>query len=544
MFKYVNNRTSFKRIVLTMTASVFFVKFLSVFPVSAQTTQTITPSIIPLSSSELVNPMGGYYKWRGVETVPLPEPSHDVYERYYWRDPDNSANSLEISQGVYNFSKIDAAIAAAEARASKFAFRVRSMLSTSSGKRYIPDYLSSCGWNYNGTFIPDWNASCYLNNARNLLNALGARYNNDPRVAWIDIGMYGNYGEWAFAESIYSSAPTGITAATDTSLGAIVDMHLNAFPKVRKVMFAKTRSAPVIRALSSSDQVGWRVDCLGQDGYFDFSTNPKYTSAWPYMENRWKTAPVIVEFCASNVESTYTTAINQVKQFHIATVGNGNFGTWSSKTSTQQANLILLGKTAGYRFQIKQLTIPSQISVNLPFSISTSWENIGVSPHYEKTTVLFQLFNTSTASYVWEYASTLDLQKLLPTGSTPFVVRDTFTLPSSVVPGTYQLRIVATDPVKYRKPLKLAISGMQTDGSYVLGSINVLSGQISSPTHTPTTTLLRADANGDGKVDELDYSIWKTNYDTNSSGATKGDFDSNNRVDGIDYLIWLNDFDK
>ncbi len=66
------------------------------------------------------------------------------------------------------------------------------------------------------------------------------------------------------------------------------------------------------------------------------------------------------------------------------------------------------------------------------------------------------------------------------------------------------------------------------------------------PTSTPTATpkpVIPGDANGDSKVDGLDYVIWLINYNTNTSaGSSKGDFDKNGRVDGLDYVIWLNSY--
>ncbi|OGG02225.1 hypothetical protein A2W14_02530 [Candidatus Gottesmanbacteria bacterium RBG_16_37_8] len=53
------------------------------------------------------------------------------------------------------------------------------------------------------------------------------------------------------------------------------------------------------------------------------------------------------------------------------------------------------------------------------------------------------------------------------------------------------------------------------------------------------------DANGDGKVDGLDYVIWLNNYNkTVTNGAASGDFDINGKVDGLDYVIWLNNYHK
>lgn len=50
------------------------------------------------------------------------------------------------------------------------------------------------------------------------------------------------------------------------------------------------------------------------------------------------------------------------------------------------------------------------------------------------------------------------------------------------------------------------------------------------------------DANGDGKVDETDYSIWLSHYGQAISGIANGDFNMDNKVDGIDYAIWLKNY--
>jgi hypothetical protein len=308
---------------------------------------TLQPTPISLEDPELVNPGRGFYRWRGVEIVPVPEPAYDEYDRFFWHDPENPEESIETYSGVYNFSRIDNALSAAASRGHKFAFRIRTMANKRSGKRYVPDYLADCGWNYRGTFIPDWNSACFLDNAARLMNALGARYNNDPRVAWMDIGLYGEWGEWALSEETYTAAPQGTSMATDESLTRIIDMQVNAFPNVRKVMMAKTRASAVIHALSRSDQIGWRVDCFARNGYFNFHSHPDHLPAWDLMQDRWKTAPVIVEFCTDNVSLSNSTPLKQVQEFHISLIGNGNIRSWERLNKLSQQNLTLWGKPPG-----------------------------------------------------------------------------------------------------------------------------------------------------------------------------------------------------
>jgi hypothetical protein len=423
------------------------------------------PSPIGRDQAEIVNPSRGYYRWRDQEIVPNGEPALDAYQRYSWID-------LEASRGNYDFSQIEADVAQAASRDQKFGLRIRAMKDASSGGIYLPAYLDDCGWYRNNTFIPDWNASCFLDNAENLLQALAQRYDNDPRISWIDIGLYGNWGEWALPVSIYDDAPPGIQPATNDSLFRIVDMHLNAFPTVRKVMMAKTNEYAVAHALSASDQVGWRVDCLGKPGYFDFDTNPNYDVSWPYMRDRWQTAPVITEFCSptsNGMDLSYQTAEEQVVEWHISMVGNGNTEDWADLSDEQQNNLQALGKKAGYRYQVNNVSIPSVLDQGQSFRITSGWQNLGVTPHYERVIVKFKLYQPNNGPDVWEGVSGIDLRMVLP--GHVYTQVDALQLPNDIPAGSYELYVKVVDPASIRRPLRLAMEGLEQNGSYYLKDV-------------------------------------------------------------------------
>jgi hypothetical protein len=68
--------------------------------------------------------------------------------------------------------------------------------------------------------------------------------------------------------------------------------------------------------------------------------------------------------------------------------------------------------------------------------------------------------------------SKLDLQGLLP-AKEPALVEDVFTLPTNVAAGKYEFRVKISDPTAYDEPLKLAMQGRNSDGSYTLGTVKV-----------------------------------------------------------------------
>ncbi|HBC72922.1 MAG: hypothetical protein UX91_C0011G0011 [Candidatus Amesbacteria bacterium GW2011_GWB1_47_19] len=65
-----------------------------------------------------------------------------------------------------------------------------------------------------------------------------------------------------------------------------------------------------------------------------------------------------------------------------------------------------------------------------------------------------------------------------------------------------------------------------------------------SPSPTSTPTAKTGDANGDNKVDGVDYMVWFNHYRQSVTGPVNGDFNSNGMVDGVDYMLWFNNYGK
>jgi len=81
---------------------------------------------------------------------------------------------------------------------------------------------------------------------------------------------------------------------------------------------------------------------------------------------------------------------------------------------------------------------------------------------------------------------------------------------------------------------------------YIQNLVAALSVSTSPSPTTPTPTVPSGkpgDANGDGKVDFIDYAIWRLHFgQTTTNGATDGDFNNSNFVDFVDYAIWRLNF--
>jgi hypothetical protein len=439
------------------------------------TTRAQSP-MIPLSDPEIPNPMRGSYRWYDRAPEPPGWPVLDSYVRYGWRD-------LEPRRDQYNFSAIDRALAQAQARGGKFGFRVMAANSVEGGSD-VPEYLMErmrLGFWFKhpdggSMYAPDWNDADFLERTRALLAALSRRYADDPRLGFVDIGSYGDFGEWHVYQWRYRPSPSGARPITPENAYALIDMYMDAFPNTRLVI-PTVHSEALNYAMSRSPRIGLRVDCLGEP---TLGGAAKAISASAAAGERWQTAPVISELCGPSPGDGYLENTDrQVEEFHVAMIGNGNFSSWERFSAREQAHLIRAYKRSGYRFVPEDVTFPSAVRAGSSFSVDAAWSNVGVTPAYNEWDVMFDARDPTTGNVVWQGRSELDLRTLLPTvdsasgKSVPLAVHDRFLLPSSVPPGEYDLGLTILDADEYYAPLALAIEGRDSSGRYHLGTMTV-----------------------------------------------------------------------
>lgn len=364
----------------------------------------------PNSTTGDLNPGRGYYQWRGMQVVPphRDTPAADSYQRFNW-------NQLQKDDGTYDFSAITALFDAHPRQ--RISFRIRSMVDYGKAAKpgddlpkFVPETIP--GWEadtivpHDGipdVFIPDWNSEAYLAGVESLFTALAAELAKpDPanpgatradRIGWIDVGMFGQYGEWYLRTQAsnsspdspwvdYGKAPQGITAPTDFADAEgnpkkrIVDAQLKAFPQSQWVMFFLYDQRYLLDYLFHHQTitelpVGWRFDGLGADQFLEKQwqlSNGKASAeklAWwdgiegrPGFKDRWKVAPVVCEYYGPTADPIE--ALRQVREFHIGQVGNGNFtsggGTdaehWFRVPEEDKTLWAQVGKEAGWRLKV------------------------------------------------------------------------------------------------------------------------------------------------------------------------------------------------
>ncbi|MCE3260953.1 MAG: hypothetical protein K0R43_32 [Pseudoduganella sp.] len=454
----------------------------------AALSQSRSYSALPVASDNTINPLRGYYRWQNQELVPQSAPAKDAYRRYYWKD-------LETAEGQYNFSAVLSDLAAAKSQGRKFAFRLRMMAGYDDNQLYAPAYIvnhasctAGCGfWSDTDaavpglTFIPDWNDPWLQQRSRALLSALASALGpENPDIAWIDVGMYGQYGEWALRSSAYGNAPAAITPATNASKREFAKLHFDAFPNQQHVMFIPYSNKDaltygLLEQTITSKPVGLRADCLSRHGYFDQWTNRP--AEWAAYANQWQKAPVVGEFCpfaSGDPLNNPATARQQAAAFHVSLIGNGNFQTslpdaqrWPSLTAAEQNDLLMLGRETGYRYAVSSSTVSLTAAGQL--TLTAMLRNDGNAPAYEAWKVNAELVNGAGA-VVWSGPTSVNL-KSLPGGGTSAAWQNSWALPA-LPAGDYSLRLVARDTsAAPRAPLKWAITERAADGTLAVATL-------------------------------------------------------------------------
>lgn len=473
--------------------------------------EVVTPpdgSPVPFSLSQLAvgdpdlnRPGAGAEQWHDRQDVNLGYSSADVYWRFA------ATRIAGTSKGTYNWSFFDKLFDDAKAKKQKVSFGIMTLypegktdvglVAFDGGYACYPLWLhlemqaeSVKDWRTGPTWTPNYNSQKYLTWLADLNKAINDHiyakgYQNMVNV--IDIRGYGAWGEWHSGytpNNVISDYPSG-TFPTTATLKAIVDAHINGFPNFQlNCMIAafdanylgNTKNPPEIAYYilthpgNNKGKIGWRRDQWGAlDDYLKayLENNTRSFNGVTFntlIMDRWKTAPITGEPPGWN-PNDYGDLERQVKLYHATSFGNGNYGGGSAPPGSGVTRVKAASKSAGYRLTATGGTFtPGETSI----SITTNWQNTGLSPTYEDWNITYELVNSS-GTVTTLGVSTFKLRLFLPTNA---VTAYTDVFPLSAPAGSYTLRIVVKDPGGYRAPLTLQLQGRNTDGSYNIKTFN------------------------------------------------------------------------
>ena len=307
-----------------------------------------------------------------------------MYQRFWWREL--------WEGGQLDLTPILEALAAAQAADQDFAFRV---MPEGSGEVDLPAWLMEAGVDgisRRGRFFPNYDDEVYLAAAESFIAELGAALNGHPRLAYVDVSLVGEAGEWHVGQA---GAQAGAQLPGLSSWQRILDAHLSAFPDTPLLMLVgdvEDGGEPLRYAVERG--MGWRADCLGDN-----------SRGWNHMDDYylqrleqagaqevWRTAPVHFETCGDFRTWSLAGAEPSCQLDYALGLHASGLNAKSKVPPDDFAQAISdFEDQAGYRLRLVSLELPAQSLSGASVPLHLVWHNGGVAPPYRDFRVAVRL---------------------------------------------------------------------------------------------------------------------------------------------------------
>lgn len=341
--------------------------------------------------------------------------------------------------------------------------------------QWLYDLIDGDGTWYDTTeigrgFSPNYSNPILIAEHERFLQEFGARYNNDPRVAFIQLGSVGHWGEW-------HTWPTG---SGEFPPEEVANQYMRHYVEnLDQKMLGIRRPF----AYATQNNFGYFNDRIGHtpttDQWLFWINNGMHYENWydgrSYPETAvpdfWQTSYSAGEFGSGNAllwlgDGEIEETLRQVKLSHTSWIGPCTPANVRND-APELANVQRLLKTIGYRFVIESVTHQDTVNGGEALAIQMVWNNKGVAPFYFPWPVEVGLARSNGDLALWSL-SDLDIRGLLPgEHGTSFELE----IPADFAPGSYSLVVAILDPDTGLPGVDLAIEGRRPDGRYKLSEI-------------------------------------------------------------------------
>ncbi|MCP3774146.1 DUF4832 domain-containing protein [Paenibacillus sp. MZ04-78.2] len=404
------------------------------------------------------------------------QPFRLAHANLTWRElePDKGKYAFDAIEKKFNFRLW-------KERGVKLVMRVVLDYPRDTSHMDIPDWLyeeigKSGEWydtDYGKGFSPDYTSPVLIENHERLIRALSERYNNDPLIAFVQLGSIGHWGEWHTRNDDELRIPFPKEPISDQYAGHYVRYFTN-----KHLMMRRPHEIALKNGMGLfNDAFGKRESTV--DGFLRWYTEG-YTS-WltgekePAMPDFWTKAPSGGEFASEKKymgDSSMEETLRQARLTHVSMMGP-NAPAREKPGGPLQSNIDRFLKTIGYRFVIAKASHEKEAKTGDRLNVTISLVNRGVAPFYFSWPFELSLAD-SNGEIVAKATSKADIRQWLP-GERQ--VSDKLPIPSGLKPGEYTVHAAILDPETGKPGIDFAIDGRRADGRYALGTVTVIPGK-------------------------------------------------------------------
>ena len=328
----------------------------------------------------------------------------------------------------------------------------------------LPAWLRSAGVKetayeaHGGGKSPDYDDPRVVAGMERLIEALGRRYDSNPRVAFVQLGLLGFWGEW----HTYPVERLKPSLATERR---VIEAYHKAFP--HKILMGRVARDD----LGRQPWVGFHDDMFPEDtdNGQDWSFLATIRSAG--RSDNWKTAAIGGEmepFAAKRwLGEGFPRTLDRLESAHFTWVGPYGPALERTTNPDYRTRAEALVRRMGYQYRLVEIRHPRSIGRERRGKVSIRAENEGVAPFYYPWKVELALLDDS-GKPIEVVPTDADPRKWLPG---PF--RIDADLPIRSPAGRYRLAIGIRDPWLDRPSVGFANQLDRKEGWTILSDVTV-----------------------------------------------------------------------
>jgi hypothetical protein len=375
-----------------------------------------------------------------------------------------SWKELEPVEGQFEFEKWEKEDwAHPQAKGKHVIFRV--YLDYPTKESGIPSWLLEKGVEtekysqHGGGITPNYNHPEMRKALANFIAALGARYNLNPRVAFIQLGLLGHWGEW-------HTYPQVERFADHTTTKIVVAAYRKAFPDKMLMARYPRGYAATPKWLGFHDDLFPADTQNGKD--WAFLTTLKASG----QDKNWKVAPIGGEMEPFQAKKWMVHQYGNTRKALL----NGHFS-WvgpycpalveiSDKGYLDHCKELI--QRMGYDFQIRTYKHNKTIKQGDPLRLFLTGANQGIAPFYYKWPVRLVLIDGDGKTVTTE--TDLDIRRWGPGEFKTLLTASS----NNLSPGLYRLGIGVIDPWTKKPRLQFSSKmGLHKDGWQIFSNLEI-----------------------------------------------------------------------
>jgi hypothetical protein len=490
---------------------------LTMGPTPASLPETASAAVGPITvtlqetQEAFKNPFKGFRPTRFMNDASFSNHEYGTVFKHYIKYTDLENAATDSVQKIKDWSNV--AWAGIETQNKKVIPRV--FIVYPNGGEYWPQGVP------HGDVATQWTTDTLKNRLVAFVQKLGQAWDNDPRVAYIELGLWGNWGEHHIWPDTLADGTDRIPLSFQTALG---DAAAQAFQNKKvQVRYPNTfqnynfgflwDSFALIDDLSGGEGIiardVWRTQVNGGEVAYDWGQKHIQPGDSP---NDTLSDPNHRNYVIDWIKKTHTTSLGWIDLYDA-----GN--------AVVSQGAALMQKEFGYRFVIDQATFSGSVQPGGTMNVSFGVVNKGSAPFYYNWPVEASLLR-SDRTVAWKgLFNNVDIRNWMPGDDWNASTRQynqapaanqvsgAFTIPSNLPAGTYTLALSILDPFGYKPSARFANSNYYTGGRTPLGKVGI--GMDPVDQNLGSFNSLKSD-------NTLSYSLTQTPYDGGTSSGGGG----------------------